>query len=215
MLCILYVFFASKFVSRNIQTRYIQYIQIHTHMHWNTFNIHTHMHSNTYTYANFGQTWCKLIHLSDINNANSVHTGLVQVPLHLHRRLHLHVVLKEAAAGRMWQRSGRAAAIKDQCYQYLKSWAHPRGDSGRPAAGQQSPAGLDNTWVLFLSHHPHKRAAILVTPFPPSFDPVRIDYECNLDAFRVKTSFVRLASSLHWCSIVAPTRWFPCWIFFE
>jgi hypothetical protein len=33
MLCILYVFFAAKFVRRCIQTRYIQYIQIHTHMH--------------------------------------------------------------------------------------------------------------------------------------------------------------------------------------
>ncbi len=32
----------------------------------------------------------------------------------------------------------------------------------------------------------HQRAAILVTPFPPSFDPVLIDYECNLDAFRVR-----------------------------
>ena len=29
-----------------------------------------------------------------------MHTGFVQVPLHLHRRLHLHVVLEEAAAER-------------------------------------------------------------------------------------------------------------------
>ena len=33
-----------------------------------------------------------------INGANLEHTGFVEVPLHLHRRLHLHVVLEEAAA---------------------------------------------------------------------------------------------------------------------
>jgi hypothetical protein len=33
MLCILYVFFAAKIARRKIQTRYIRYIQIHTHMH--------------------------------------------------------------------------------------------------------------------------------------------------------------------------------------
>jgi hypothetical protein len=33
MLCILYVFFAAKIARRDIHTRYIQYIQIHTHMH--------------------------------------------------------------------------------------------------------------------------------------------------------------------------------------
>ena len=33
-----------------------------------------------------------------VNGANYVHTGFVQVPLHLHRSLHLHVVLEEAAA---------------------------------------------------------------------------------------------------------------------
>ena len=37
---------------------------------------------------------------SYINGANPVHTGFVQVPLQLHRRLHLHVVLEEAAAER-------------------------------------------------------------------------------------------------------------------
>jgi hypothetical protein len=37
---------------------------------------------------------------SYINGANSVHTGFVQVLLQLHRRLHLHVVLEEAAAER-------------------------------------------------------------------------------------------------------------------
>jgi hypothetical protein len=37
---------------------------------------------------------------SYINGANSVHTGFVQVPLQLHRLLHLHVILKEAAAER-------------------------------------------------------------------------------------------------------------------
>ena len=39
---------------------------------------------------------------SYINCANSVHTGFgfVQVPLQLHRRLHLHVVLEDAAAER-------------------------------------------------------------------------------------------------------------------
>ncbi len=37
-----------------------------------------------------------------INGADSLHTGFVQVPLQLHRRLHLHVVLasEEAAAER-------------------------------------------------------------------------------------------------------------------
>ena len=35
---------------------------------------------------------------SYINGVNSVHTGFVQVPLQLHRRLHLHVVLEDAAA---------------------------------------------------------------------------------------------------------------------
>jgi hypothetical protein len=35
-----------------------------------------------------------------INGVNSVHTGFVQVPLQLHRRLLLHVVLEEAAAER-------------------------------------------------------------------------------------------------------------------
>ncbi len=35
-----------------------------------------------------------------IIGANSLHTGFVQVPLHLHRRLHLHVVLEESAAER-------------------------------------------------------------------------------------------------------------------
>jgi hypothetical protein len=69
---------------------------------------------------------------------------------------------------------------------------------GRPG-GVPGLAGLDDT-VLFLL----QRAAILVTPFPSSFDPVWIDYECNMDAFRV-TLFVRLISSLHRCSIVAPT----------
>ena len=39
-------------------------------------------------------------YLSYLNCANYVHTGFVQVPLHLHRRLHLHVVLEEAAAER-------------------------------------------------------------------------------------------------------------------
>ncbi len=33
-------------------------------------------------------------------NLNLVHTGFVQVPLHLHRRLHLHAVLEVAAAER-------------------------------------------------------------------------------------------------------------------
>jgi len=37
---------------------------------------------------------------SYINGVNSVHTGFVQVPLQLHRHLHLHVVLEEAAAER-------------------------------------------------------------------------------------------------------------------
>ena len=37
---------------------------------------------------------------SYINDANSVHTSFVQVSLQLHRRLHLHVVLEEAAAER-------------------------------------------------------------------------------------------------------------------
>jgi len=36
----------------------------------------------------------------NIIGANLLHTGFVQVPLHLHRRLHLHVVLEEAAAER-------------------------------------------------------------------------------------------------------------------
>ncbi len=39
-------------------------------------------------------------YLSYINCANYVHTGFVQVQLHLHRRLHFHVVLEEAAAER-------------------------------------------------------------------------------------------------------------------
>ncbi len=39
-------------------------------------------------------------YLTYINGANYVHTGFVQVPLHLHRHLHLHVVLEEAAAER-------------------------------------------------------------------------------------------------------------------
>ncbi len=55
MLCILYVFFAAKFVSLEIQIWYIQYIQIHTQMHWNTYIIHTHMHCNPYTYMQFAQ----------------------------------------------------------------------------------------------------------------------------------------------------------------
>ncbi len=37
---------------------------------------------------------------SYINGANSVHTGFVQVQLQLHRSLHLHVVLEEAASER-------------------------------------------------------------------------------------------------------------------
>ncbi len=36
----------------------------------------------------------------NIIGANLLHTGFVQVQLHLHRRLHLHVVLEEAAAKR-------------------------------------------------------------------------------------------------------------------
>ena len=44
------------------------------------------------------QTLCKPKSLYDINDANWVLTGLVQVTLHLHRRLHLHVVLEDAAA---------------------------------------------------------------------------------------------------------------------
>ena len=46
------------------------------------------------------QTLCKPKNLYDIIDANWVHTGLVQVTLHLHRRLHLHVVLEDAAAKR-------------------------------------------------------------------------------------------------------------------
>ena len=38
---------------------------------------------------------------SYINGVNSVHTGFVQVPLQLHRRLHLQIVLEEAAAERV------------------------------------------------------------------------------------------------------------------
>jgi hypothetical protein len=53
MLCILYVFFAAKIARRDIHTRYIQYIQIHTHMHKHTYIIHTHMHSNTCKYIQF------------------------------------------------------------------------------------------------------------------------------------------------------------------
>ena len=37
---------------------------------------------------------------SSINGVNLVHTCFVQVPLQLHRRLHLHVVLEDAAAER-------------------------------------------------------------------------------------------------------------------
>ena len=44
------------------------------------------------------RTWCKPKNPSSINDANLVHTCFVQVPLQLHRRLHLHVVLEEAAA---------------------------------------------------------------------------------------------------------------------
>ena len=50
--------------------------------------------------ANPSRTQCKPNELIDINGANSVHTCFVQVPLQLHRRLHLHVVLEEAAAER-------------------------------------------------------------------------------------------------------------------
>ncbi len=54
--------------------------------------------------ANPSRTRYKPNELIDINGANSgsVHTGFVhcQVPLQLHRRLHLHVVLEEAAAER-------------------------------------------------------------------------------------------------------------------
>ncbi len=44
---------AAKIVRRDIHTRYIQYIQIHTHMHKHTYIIHTHMHSNTCKYIQF------------------------------------------------------------------------------------------------------------------------------------------------------------------
>ena len=37
---------------------------------------------------------------SSINGVNLVHTCFIQVPLQLHRRLHLHVVLEDAAAER-------------------------------------------------------------------------------------------------------------------
>ena len=50
--------------------------------------------------ANRSRTWCKPNELIDINSANSVHTGFVQVPLQLHHSLYLHVVLEEAAAER-------------------------------------------------------------------------------------------------------------------
>ncbi len=42
----------------------------------------------------------KSSYINGVVNLNSVHTGFVQVQLQLHRRLHLHVVLEEAAAER-------------------------------------------------------------------------------------------------------------------
>ena len=55
---------------------------------------------NFFQKANLSRTWCKPQNPSYINGANSVRTGFVEVPLQLHRRLHLHVVLQEAAAER-------------------------------------------------------------------------------------------------------------------
>ncbi len=50
------------------------------------------------TQTNPTQTWCKPKNPSSINGVNLVHTCFVRVPLQLHRRLHLHVVLEDAAA---------------------------------------------------------------------------------------------------------------------
>ena len=44
------------------------------------------------------RTRCKPKNFSSINGVNLVLTCFVQVPLQLHRRLHLHVVLEDAAA---------------------------------------------------------------------------------------------------------------------
>ena len=52
------------------------------------------------TQTNPTQTWCKPKNPSSINGENLVQTCFVQVPLQLHRSLHLHVVLEDAAAKR-------------------------------------------------------------------------------------------------------------------
>jgi hypothetical protein len=59
-----------------------------------------------------------------------VHTGFVQVPLQLHRRLHLHVVLEEAAAER-----GLVVGLPRRGLDGL-------GGSSSPAAPSQAAAAL-------------------------------------------------------------------------
>ncbi len=70
------------------------------------------------------------------------------------------------------------------------SLSQGRGSPAGASESRGSKVGPGLTTLGESSWHAHRRAAISVTPFPLSLDPVRIDYKCNLDAFCVR-NFIR------------------------